>query len=216
MRADALEHRWCVIGRMLQGELKPRERILRDGLVQAGDADAQWSCHVASYFSTSAVALRHASRDERADLVAMRHDIRIIHARTDDVHAVTEFLHRQDVRPAPRRDDVELFSRRRDAVLLCAVCGDEIIAVAGCVQDGSVLHLAYFAVTLEHDSAARTLVQELEQHGRAVGAAVISAQTVAQSPTHRWLDRLGFETHWLEPDRDGERSVTVVDLVKQL
>ena len=146
----------------------------------------------------------------------MSSDIRIIRAGTECAESIAEFLHRQDVRPAARRDDLSLFCRRSDAALYCALFQDTIAGVAGCVQDGSVLHIAYFAVGASTPEAADIMVQALEAHGRERGAALVSVQALRESPLHQRLARLGFETQWEERDRDGQRAVTVVDLVKLL
>jgi hypothetical protein len=147
----------------------------------------------------------------------MTDDIRIIHAGVDHAAAVAEFLHRQDVLPEPRVDDVELLCRKTDAALFCVLRRGLIEGVAGCMQDGPVLHVAYFAVAPEENTAvASMLVQALEARGRQVGAAVLAAQTVNESPTHRCLERLGFAAHWEERDRACNRAVTMVDLAKPL
>ncbi|MBV8203839.1 MAG: GNAT family N-acetyltransferase [Candidatus Eremiobacteraeota bacterium] len=217
LRAHALQQRRWIVGGMLEGELKPRERILSNGLVQTGNADAQWSSHVASYPCTSAVALPPASRAAGAALVVMTDDIRIIRAGVTNAATIAEFLHRQDVRPAPRVDDVEMLCRRSDASLFCALRDGQIAGVAACMQDGPVLHIAYFAVAADSENEpANALVQALEARARQLGATLLAAQAVCDSPTHRCLVRLGFSVEWEERDRLRDRAVTVVDLLRPL
>ena len=147
----------------------------------------------------------------------MTDDIRIIHAGVADAAAVAEFLHRQDVRPAPRVDDVEMLCQRSNASLFCALRQGGIEGVAACMQDGPVLHLAYFAVAAKSEGElASALVQAVETHARQLGAALLAAEAVCDSPTHRCLVRLGFAVEWQERDRSADRAATVVDLVRPL
>ena len=147
----------------------------------------------------------------------MTNDIRIIRGGIDDARAVAKFLHSQDVRPAPGVDDVEMLCRRSDAALLCVLRNGRIEGVAACVQDGPVLHVAYFAVMAAAEAElAEALVQALDMRARELGAALVAAQAVHNSPTHRCLVRLGFAADWEERDRLSGQLVSVVDLVRSL
>jgi hypothetical protein len=160
--------------------------------------------------------MSRASRDAHRVHAGARDDVRFVRA-DGQARAVTTFLQEQDVRPAPREADIEAFLGRSDAALFLAKHDNRIIGTLGCVLEATVLRLTHFSVVNAwSDQVARELISLAEAHARSVGAALLAAHTLVDSPAERSLRAYGFAVDWEEGDVAAGRLVSVVDLTKAL
>jgi hypothetical protein len=215
--ADALNKRWLCEVRMQKGKFKPREGILRNGLVKPRDADVQMSSHGVSFGRPRTIDVSWTSRDEHLVLARDPTGLQLVRAGSADAEAVTTFLLEQDVRPAPRHADIVALIGRSDAALFCAVSQGDIKGLAATITDGSLCHLIHFLIAGDNvDEPASQLIALVERAAREAGAVILTAETARDSNAYTLLLARGFSVDWEEGDAARGRVVTMVHLLKAL
>jgi hypothetical protein len=126
------------------------------------------------------------------------------------------FLRANDVWPTPREADLIAFLGREDAITVACFSHGRIVGAVASVLDHTVMSIVWAIVEPESGRMAGPLLAEAEKFARARRAAILFAQALEDSKTHRLLADYGFAVNYKERDVAAGHPASRVELTKTL